>query len=318
MLCSGSRCCRAPPPTLDLPRARQERLRTWPSCCWGPRRHWQQGGGGEDPSASPGRGTSPWAPGPAPTGWEGRFSRGPNDATAASWNPAGLSYLRAPELSLVGVHNSFTTVKNLDNDSLKGSSVDFAAFTWPVGAGEVRGAVEITTSVPSRSMARATWSSTGRPSTNRARRPAPQLVRVDDGVSDGGLTYRPGHRPALQPPAARRLHRQPLVEWVRPEAREKHLQPAHQPPASRLRPRLPPERLELQLRADRVAVRNAEPGRRLQDSLHGEREPRPLAPRLMGRRRRPTITTNAWSSNSVRVDFPSSLGVGLSWRLRNR
>ena len=30
------------------------------------------------------------------------------------------------------------------------------------------------------------------------------------------------------------------------------------------------------------------------------------------------ITTNAWSSNSVRLDFPSSFGFGLSWRPRER
>jgi hypothetical protein len=28
------------------------------------------------------------------------------------------------------------------------------------------------------------------------------------------------------------------------------------------------------------------------------------------------VTTNAWSSDSVRLDFPSSYGLGLSWRLR--
>jgi hypothetical protein len=76
-------------------------------------------------------------------GMGGAFLARADDATAASWNPAGLSYLRAPELSFVGVYNSFTTTQNLDNDSLKGSSVDFAAFTWPVGAGEIRGAVQL-------------------------------------------------------------------------------------------------------------------------------------------------------------------------------
>ena len=73
----------------------------------------------------------------------GAFLARADDATAASWNPAGLSYLRSPELSLVGAHNSFDTVRNLDGDSFQGSTVDFAAFTWPVGAGEVRGAVQL-------------------------------------------------------------------------------------------------------------------------------------------------------------------------------
>ena len=40
-------------------------------------------------------------------GMGGAFLARADDATAASWNPAGLSYLRVPELSLVGVSNSF-------------------------------------------------------------------------------------------------------------------------------------------------------------------------------------------------------------------
>mgnify|MGYP000095960413 CR=1 FL=1 len=37
----------------------------------------------------------------------GAFLARADDATAASWNPAGLSYLRRTEFSLVGVHNDF-------------------------------------------------------------------------------------------------------------------------------------------------------------------------------------------------------------------
>src|SRR6187401_373432 len=44
-------------------------------------------------------------------GMGGAFLARADDATAASWNPAGLSYLRAPELSFVGVYNSFTTTQ---------------------------------------------------------------------------------------------------------------------------------------------------------------------------------------------------------------
>ena len=39
-------------------------------------------------------------------GMGGAFLARADDATAASWNPAGLSYLRTPELSLVGAFNS--------------------------------------------------------------------------------------------------------------------------------------------------------------------------------------------------------------------
>src|SRR5262249_54921784 len=40
-------------------------------------------------------------------GMGGSFLARADDATAASWNPAGLSYLRIPELSLVGNYNIF-------------------------------------------------------------------------------------------------------------------------------------------------------------------------------------------------------------------
>src|SRR6185295_2255925 len=40
-------------------------------------------------------------------GMGGAFLARADDATAASWNPAGLSYLRNPEVSIVGARNSF-------------------------------------------------------------------------------------------------------------------------------------------------------------------------------------------------------------------
>lgn len=86
-------------------------------------------------------------------GMGGAFLARADDATAASWNPAGLSYLRLPELTLVGVHNSFDTQRPTtgpttdlsaqENDSFVGGAIDFAAFTWPVAIREVSGAVQI-------------------------------------------------------------------------------------------------------------------------------------------------------------------------------
>jgi long-subunit fatty acid transport protein len=76
-------------------------------------------------------------------GMGGAFLARADDATAASWNPAGLSYLREPEVSLVGVWNSFDTERGGDYDRFDGNAIDFAAFTWPVGLGEARGAVQI-------------------------------------------------------------------------------------------------------------------------------------------------------------------------------
>jgi hypothetical protein len=76
-------------------------------------------------------------------GMGGAFLARADDATAASWNPAGLSYLRVPEVSLVGVSNSFDVTRGLSSDSFEGQAIDFAAFTWPVGLGDVRGAVQL-------------------------------------------------------------------------------------------------------------------------------------------------------------------------------
>src|SRR5690349_5208750 len=39
-------------------------------------------------------------------GMGGAFIARPDDATAATWNPAGLSYLRTPEISAAGVKSS--------------------------------------------------------------------------------------------------------------------------------------------------------------------------------------------------------------------
>jgi long-subunit fatty acid transport protein len=83
-------------------------------------------------------------------GMGGAFLARADDATAASWNPAGLSYLRVPEVSLVGVSNSFETQRGVefdpnavDFDRFDGNAIDFAAFTWPVALGEMSGAVQV-------------------------------------------------------------------------------------------------------------------------------------------------------------------------------
>ena len=80
-------------------------------------------------------------------GMGGAFLSRADDATAASWNPAGLSYLRIPELSLVGNYNVFdaNTVPELpESDELRGGTwVDFASFTWPIRIGGSLGAVQV-------------------------------------------------------------------------------------------------------------------------------------------------------------------------------
>ena len=142
---------------------------------------------GDDPIAIPGQQNLTLGSGARAFGMGGAFLARADDATAASWNPAGLSYLRAPELSLVGVYNSFTTVDNLDNDSLKGSSVDFAAFTWPVGAGDVRGAVQLSYQRALSFDGDRHQEQYGALRDEAGNQIGTQLVRIDEGSSDGGF-----------------------------------------------------------------------------------------------------------------------------------
>jgi long-subunit fatty acid transport protein len=77
-------------------------------------------------------------------GMGGAFLARADDATAASWNPAGLSYLRRPELSLVGARNVFNVdVEGGDISRFRGTSPDFAALTFPLSIKSAGGAVQL-------------------------------------------------------------------------------------------------------------------------------------------------------------------------------
>jgi len=88
-------------------------------------------------------------------GMGGAFLARADDATAASWNPAGLSYLRRTEFSLVGVQNDFsqqipranTAVDPQINittvDRLRSSVADFLGFAYPLRIGERAGAIQL-------------------------------------------------------------------------------------------------------------------------------------------------------------------------------
>lgn len=81
-------------------------------------------------------------------GMGGAFLARADDATAASWNPAGLSYLRRPELSLVGARTSFAAEEVrpsgfLNTESGSGRVADFVAATHPVTLGPMSGAVQV-------------------------------------------------------------------------------------------------------------------------------------------------------------------------------
>ena len=84
-------------------------------------------------------------------GMGGAFLARPDDATAASWNPAGLSYLRRPEASAVRLGDS--TLLNREfppsnrdptlYDRRTGDGFDFFAVTHPLSLGGVSGAVQV-------------------------------------------------------------------------------------------------------------------------------------------------------------------------------
>ena len=268
----------------------------------------QQGPVGDDPITIPGQQNLTLGSGARAYGMGGAFLARADDATAASWNPAGLSYLRAPELSFVGVYNSFATVEAGVSDSLKGSSIDFAAFTWPVGAGEVRGAVQL-------SYQRALSFDGDRKVDQEI---ASQLVRVDDGVSDGGFDV-------VAAGTGLRLSRHVRVgftvnRWLNgyEQTIERNL---YNLPTNRPRRQFdldfrpsgwsfnlgvivsPIERLNLAAVYKSPFSADVSLDRSRRDYF-GE----PDAP--------DEVTTNAWSSGSVTVEFPSSLGVGVSWRPR--
>jgi hypothetical protein len=73
-------------------------------------------------------------------GMGGAFLARADDATAASWNPAGLSYLRRPELSIVGARTSFARGAFGDpaDDRLSGYTPDFLAVTYPLQSGSIQ------------------------------------------------------------------------------------------------------------------------------------------------------------------------------------
>lgn len=76
-------------------------------------------------------------------GMGGAFLARADDATAASWNPAGLSYLLLPEVSIVGAHNGFDTSSLFEKSRSRGTLLDFAAVAFPFRVQGVTGSVQI-------------------------------------------------------------------------------------------------------------------------------------------------------------------------------
>jgi long-subunit fatty acid transport protein len=82
-------------------------------------------------------------------GMGGAFLARADDATAASWNPAGLSYLRLPEVSLVGVSNNSDTLTKrtsgvtTETSRVRSSEPDFIAAAIPYEVGRLSGSVQL-------------------------------------------------------------------------------------------------------------------------------------------------------------------------------
>jgi long-subunit fatty acid transport protein len=80
-------------------------------------------------------------------GMGGAFLARPDDATAASWNPAGLSYLRATEVSVVGAYteqHSVTALNTINRvEDTEGSAPDFLSVSVPVSIGSASGSVQL-------------------------------------------------------------------------------------------------------------------------------------------------------------------------------
>lgn len=82
-------------------------------------------------------------------GMAGAFLARPDDATAASWNPAGLSYLRVPEVSVAIAHNRLESrVRDargafVSDVNQSGWTPDFVAGTYPISVGSASGAVQL-------------------------------------------------------------------------------------------------------------------------------------------------------------------------------
>jgi long-subunit fatty acid transport protein len=74
-------------------------------------------------------------------GMGGAFLARADDATAASWNPAGLSYLLRPEFSIAAARNRFDSEAAAEISHFRGLEPDFLALTWPLPS--IAGSVQI-------------------------------------------------------------------------------------------------------------------------------------------------------------------------------
>lgn len=236
-------------------------------------------------------------------GMGGAFLARADDATAASWNPAGLSYLRRPELSLVGARNSFASeelrpdTEFVETESGVGRVADFVAATYPVSLGSVSGAAQV-------SYQRVINFTTDRLAEN------PDIIR--NGEADGGfdvIAFGTGFRVFDTLRVGATVNRW-LNGYTQTFVRE--------PRVGRTRGRVD------QVSEYELSGWNAnigviwEPLRALNVGFVAKT---PFTANVSLRRDRTDIhpsgtafTRNAFTSDDVRLDLPGAMGVGASWR----
>jgi long-subunit fatty acid transport protein len=236
-------------------------------------------------------------------GMGGAFLARADDATAASWNPAGLSYLRRPEISLVGARNSFSSqevrpaIDFVETETGKGRVADFVAGTFPVSIGPLTGSAQV-------SYQRVINFTTDRIAEN------PDIVRT--GEANGGfdvIALGTGFRVGDSLRVGGTINRW-LNGYTQAFIRE--------PRVGRTRGRAD------QVSEYEISGWNANVGViwEVAPSLNlGVVGKTPFSADVTLRRERTDIhpsgtafTRNAWDSDDVVLDLPGAMGVGASWR----
>jgi hypothetical protein len=236
-------------------------------------------------------------------GMGGAFLARADDATAASWNPAGLSYLRKPEMALVGVRSSFGRgLKDQDpSDRFTGYTADFASLAHPVTLGPFTGAVQLSY--------QRVFSFTG----ERRIEGTPRFTTQGRGGFDV-LALGTGLKVSRTLRLGATLNR-----WINGYHQDRNREAVIRPLGSRGESR---QQIDYTLRGWNVNVGIIwSPWESLNVGLVGKT---PFTGKLNLQRLRtdfppmlPDVgTANKAQSDAVRLDFPGAVGAGLSWRPR--